>query len=176
MQFRSASSRSITLPIGSNNIGIYYGSATFCFVVRMLDFTQNPGIIFSPTDTMIEGRGPEISFPSNASFRYSHGSANPPNTLANYGALSANTWYHVAMSYNYDTYVVKIYINGQPVVTNGFQERQVSIHGYYIGRNTGQWYTFDLGLFMAWFCVRSDAEILEQYNYHKTRFGLPWNI
>jgi hypothetical protein len=173
MQFRTASSRFISLNMTANDFGLYYGSSTFSFVVRVLDFSVSPNYILHPTNAPSYQGDVNISVLSNQSFEYNHNSGGAPNTLANYGALSANTWYHVTMSYNYDTYVVRIYINGQLVVSNGFQERMIALDdGYWLGRNTGQYYSFDLGTFMIYSRVLTAQEVSDIYNNQRSRFGI----
>lgn len=149
----------------ANNFGLYYGSASFVFAIRT-PTVGSQNFIFHPTNSPSYQSDVNISFESSG-IKYSHNTANPP-----VATITSNTWQHVVCTYNYDNYVTKIYVNGT-LITTGSQERMIALDdGYWIGRNTGQYYAFDLGLFMIYNRVISDLEITDVFNNQKGRFGL----
>lgn len=166
MQFRSTNSRYVDTNRATNSFGLFYGSASYVFVFRYLT-SGSLQYIFHPTDNPSFGNDANIRVESN-NLIYSHNDGTP----ISYGTLSANTWYHVAITYDYDSYSVKMYINGSEVIGNGNEERVVGLTGYYLGRSTGQFFDFDLGLFMLYNRVISSSEVTELYNTQKTRFGI----
>jgi hypothetical protein len=172
-QFRNGTTRyfNINRTAGSGGFGLAYGSASFVFVVRSLDqgFLE---YIFHPTNARAFQSDVNISI-GGAKVTYSHNSANRPDTFSTFGAMSSNVWYHVVMTYNYNTFTVQIYVNGT-LYTTGSQERMIDgTDGYYIGRDFGGfYYKFDLGLFMIYNRVISSSEVTTIFNSQKDRFGL----
>jgi hypothetical protein len=165
MQFRSANSRFININRTANDFGLFYGSASFVFVVRL---TANAmAYILNPTNARSYGNDVNIRGYFGNMY-YSHNAGVEP-----FVNVSLNTWHHIVMTYSYADYVTKIYVNGVLQVGNGFQERMTAVDdGYWIGRDTGVYYNFDLGLFMIYNRVLTADEVSDIFNAQKGRFGL----
>jgi hypothetical protein len=63
-----------------------------------------------------DGYGPAGSIPQQT-LRAGHGNG-VQNLVAHTTALSENTWYHGAVTYNSTSTTMRLYLNGQPVATN----------------------------------------------------------
>ena len=174
MPLRNANNRYIDINRGatSGGFGLSYGSASFVMMVRCIDQAFQEFVFGRPDVAPSFGEDVNIRF-NGQSIRYAHNDSNIVDTFPT-GSLASNVWYHVVMTYNYDTYVVQIYINGILVVPNGFQERMIGIsaNSYALGRVNNLTYTYDLGLFMIYNRVISGSEVTTLYNTQKNRFGI----
>lgn len=167
MQFRSSGTRQININRASNWFGLYYGSASFVFVFRYIS-SGTLEYIFHPHNARTYGGDINIRVDNNNLY-YSHNTSGEPVITG----LSANTWYHVVCTYDYNTYVVQMYLNGSLIVSNGFQERMVQIDEYWLGReDTTTYHDFDLGLFMIYNRVITGTEVTTLYNTQRNRFGI----
>jgi hypothetical protein len=169
MEYRSATNRDTALNKTAAGIGIFYGTFSIVSVVRASDVSTLK-YIFGSNDAFGYGLNVNVGF-QNAGYFHTHNTAGPPNTNTAI-TLSTNTWYHIVSTYTYDTYVIKIYVNGIEVISNGFQERVVGNEFYYIARANGVTYNFDLGLFMVYNKALSQSEITTLFEAQRTRFGI----
>lgn len=149
-----------------SDIGIFFGSwsIVYCFRVPNITGTKH---VFGSSNAPSYQNNAQSGVIDDDIF-YSHNSGGEPKFLN----ISANTWYHVVCTYNYDTYVCKIYINGVEQVSNGFQERMVGVYSVYLGRTNTSYYAFDLGLAMIYNRVITAQEVSDIFNNQKDRFGL----
>ena len=174
MPLRTANGRYIDIGRGatSSGFGLSYGSASFVMMVRSINMDIFEYIFGRPDVAPSYGNDVNIAFNGHG-VRYSHNDGNNPQTFAT-GPMAHNVWYHVVMTYNYNTYVVQIYVNGVLVVSNGFSERMTGLSGnsYALGRVNSTNYNYDLGLFMIYNRVISESEVTTLYEAQKTRFGI----
>jgi hypothetical protein len=90
------------------------------------------------------------------------------------GSYTANTWTHVAYSYNNTTGAVVGYLNGQRVVT-GTATKQWPSNIFYTtggGMNPFGNFTGRIGAFKAYSSVLTDAQVSQNFNALRGRFGI----
>jgi len=90
------------------------------------------------------------------------------------GSYTANTWTHVAYSYNNTTGAVIGYLNGQRVAT-GTATKQWPTTIFYTtggGMNPFGNFTGQIGAFKVYNTVLTDAQVNQNYNALRSRFGL----
>lgn len=90
------------------------------------------------------------------------------------GSYTANTWTHVAYSYNNTTGAVIGYLNGQRVAT-GTASKQWPTTIFYTtggGMNPFGNFTGQIGAFKVYNTVLTDAQVNQNYNALRSRFGL----
>jgi hypothetical protein len=174
MKFRAGSSRYVSTNRASNDFGLYYGSSSFVMMVRSINmdifdyiFGRDSAAPTSQADVNIAFNGHGV--------RYSHNEPSAGVQTFSTGPMAHNVWYHVVMTYNFNTYVVQIYVNGELVVSNGFQERMIGLGNYNIAKVNTTTYDFDMGLMMIYNRIISQSEVTENFNYQKTRFGITNN-
>lgn len=149
-----------------SDIGIYYGDWTIIYVVRFPNVTGTKHVFGSSTAPSSQNNA-QSGVVDDDVF-YTHNSGGEPKFLN----ISASQWYHVACSYDYDTYTPKIYINGT-LQTTGYQERMVGA-GWtvYLGRTNTTYYAMDLGLAMIYNRELTSTEVSNIYLNQRSRFGI----
>jgi len=145
------------------DIGIYYGSWSIVYCVRFPNVTGTKNVFGSSNPIGINVQSGAI----DATIAYVQN-----GSTTSYSPISANTWYHVVVTYDYASYTPKIYINGV-LQTTGFAERMTAA-GWtvYLGRTNSTYYAMDLGLAMIYNRVIAAAEVTDIFNNQKSRFGL----
>jgi len=82
------------------------------------------------------------------------------NQAVDVTVLDTNQWYHVAVSYNASSQQMKLYLNGNPVLTvasvPAYVESNLKIGSY----NGANFFWGRIDQIRAWNVVRTDAEIL----------------
>ena len=135
-----------------------------------LSFDQTGRTIFSNFNPSGNGwvTGISDSTPNRLKFYLGGG-----NTLESSSNLVSNTWYYVVVTYNNGN--PKIYING---ALNNTTSTSINFTGNYvytndIGRlgNGGQTFAGKIGSVQVYNRALSDAEVLQNYNNTKSRFG-----
>jgi len=90
------------------------------------------------------------------------------------GSYTANTWTHVAYSYNNTTGAVVGYLNGQRIAT-GTATKQWPSNIFYTtggGMNPYGNFTGRIGAFKAYSSVLTDAQVSQNFNALRGRFGI----
>ena len=94
------------------------------------------------------------------------------NTVVSTTTLSLNTWYCGAVTFN-TTSGWKLYLNGTQEATSSSTTTFTGTGDIQIGRyQTGNNYTGRIAIAQVYNRVLSGAEILQNYNAQKSRFGL----
>lgn len=90
------------------------------------------------------------------------------------GSYTANTWTHVAYSYNNTTGAVVGYFNGQRVATGSATKQWPSTVFYTTGGGMNPFGSFTgrIGAFKVYTTVLTDSQVNQNYNALKSRFGL----
>ncbi len=146
-----------------SDIGIFYGSWSIVYCVRFPNITGIKNVFGSSNAPGVNVQ----SGATNATITYVQN-----GNTSTYSSISASTWYHVVVSYDYAAYTPKIYINGVLQVT-GFAERMTGADWLvYLGRTNTTYYAFDLGLAMIYNKIVTGEEVSNIYNNQKSRFGL----
>jgi hypothetical protein len=123
---------------------------------------------------------PYFAFRSNNEFHFSNRISGTQRNLYSTGiTVQNNTWYHLTFTTEYDgtNTLMKIYING--VFNNsasflGSQSNEGANLTIGDGRNTSTWYPFDgkVSNVKVYNRTLTAAEVLQNYNATKGRFGL----
>lgn len=93
------------------------------------------------------------------------------------GGISINTWYMATATYNYSTQVAELFINGISIGSQSSvsADGSTSFNGTLFGEqenDSAEKYTGKYGAINIYNRILSGAEILQNFNSTKTRFGL----
>jgi len=90
--------------------------------------------------------------------------------------ISPNTWYHVVSTWDPSTFISKVYINGVESATSTNTNNKWTFQGnnFQIGNSPGESYYFNgkIPIGRIYSKTLSSAEVLQNYNAQKYRFGL----
>jgi hypothetical protein len=124
---------------------------------------------------------PYFAFRSNNEFHFSNSISGTQRNLYSTGiTVQNNIWYHLAFTTEYDgtNTLMKIYVNGIFNNSASFLGNQSTPGSFNLtvgdGRNTSTWYPFDgkVSNVKVYNRTLTAAEVLQNYNATKGRFGL----
>lgn len=90
------------------------------------------------------------------------------------GSYTANTWTHVSYSYNNTTGAVVGYVNGQRITTGTATKQWPSNVFYTTGGSMNPFgnFTGRIGAFKSYTAILTDAEVNQNFNALRSRFGI----
>ena len=152
-----------------NNSVLSSPTYTLLAVVRPLDFAQGAIVGGDENTFYFQSSGGLNDGPSlNA------GGYGPPEVVDTTTAFEIDTWYCVAVTYNADTGIMKLYTNGVEVASASGVPMITHPTGLYWGTLEGDlWYTGDMAVCMAYERVLGAGEIAQLSNVYLSRYIAP---
>lgn len=115
-----------------------------------------------------------FSFTGNTGTELTYRMYNNDYTVTLNPGTSIGAWTHYVFTYNHSSpYTKKIYRNGQLSGTSGTQSQYAGTGTFYIASDygPGAWLDGNVAVTRAYSKILSDAEVLQNYNAEKSRYG-----
>lgn len=167
---------------GNQNLGLDLISKSFCAWVKITSYPQNPtAIIDKDFDNGGSGYGGWAFWVQNNGKLWWWNTANQDILDNGPASITANTWTHVALTYNSSTKTATFYINGtqNSSLSNSLISEQSSgtqvlaIGAARIGNaNVGGYISGSVANVLAYNRVLTTAEVVTNYSASKPLFGL----